>query len=175
MTWRSGSSSRQAYLDQVRKRLAEAANPELGDKADVEIIRDIEPAAHPVDGEELFHKLVEELTGLVIFDKDDTERPAGAIATALWVISTHCYEPFPAARDPPTISSITRPRLMISAGTIRSGKTRLLETTACLGRRVLRASSLSSAAVVPGLRAIPSPGDARRGRSRPPGTRTATP
>ena len=34
---------------------------------------------------------------------------------------------------------------MISAGTIRSGKTRLLETTACLGRRVLRASNLSSA------------------------------
>ena len=33
------------YLDQVRKRLAEAANPELGDKAGVEIIRDIEPAA----------------------------------------------------------------------------------------------------------------------------------
>ena len=133
------------YLDQVRKRLAEAANPELGDKAGVEIIRDIEPAAYPVDGEELFNKLVEELTGLVVFDKEDAERPSGAIATALWVISTHCYEPFPPRGEPPTISSTTRPRLMISAGTIRSGKTRLLETTACLGRRVLRASSLSSA------------------------------
>ena len=97
------------YLDQVRKRLAEAANPELGDKAGVEIIRDIEPAAHPVDGEELFRKLVAELTGLVVFDKDDTELPSGAIATALWVISTHYYEPFPAAASRSTISSTTRP------------------------------------------------------------------
>ena len=85
------------YLDQVRKRLAEAAHPELGDKAGVEIIRDIEPAAHTVDGVALFDKLVEEFTALVIFDKEDAERPAGAIATTLWVISTHCYEPFPAA------------------------------------------------------------------------------
>ena len=97
------------YLDQVRKRLAEAAHPELDDKAGKEIIRDIEPAAHPVDGEELFNKIVAELTSLVVFDKEDTDLPSGAIATALWVISTHYYEPFPAAREPPTISSITRP------------------------------------------------------------------
>ena len=134
----------QAYLDQVRKRLAKAAHPELDDKAVKEIIRDIEPAAHPVDGVEMFNKLVEELTGLVIFDKEDAERPAGAVATALWVISTHCYEPFPPRATPDDFFDHA-PRLMISAGTIRSGKTRLLETTACLGRRVLRASSLSSA------------------------------
>jgi hypothetical protein len=132
------------YLDQVRKRLAKAANPELGDEAAVEIIRDIEPAAHPVDGAELFNKLLNELTALVIFDKEDAERPAGAFATALWVISTHCYEPFPPRGDPDDFFDHA-PRLMISAGTIRSGKTRLLETAACLGRRVLRASSLSSA------------------------------
>ena len=110
----------------------------------MEIIRDIEPAAYPVDGVELFNKLVEELTALVIFDKEDAERPAGAVATALWVISTHCYEPFPPRADPDDFFDHA-PRLMISAGAIRSGKTRLLETTACLGRRVLRASSLSSA------------------------------
>jgi hypothetical protein len=132
------------YLDQVRKRLAEAANPEPGDEVGVEIIRDIEPAAHPVDGVELFNKLVEELTALVMFDKEDAERPAGAVAIALWIISTHCYEPFPPRGDSDDFFDHA-PRLMISAGTIRSGKTRLLETTACLGRRVLRASSLSSA------------------------------
>src|SRR5262245_6805891 len=133
------------YLDQVRKRLAEAANPELGDKAGVEIIRDIEPAAYPVEGEELFRKIVAELTSLVVFDKDDTDLPSGATATALWIMSTHYYEPFPAQGEPPDDPFDHATRLMISAGTIRSGKTRLLETTACLGRRVLRASNLSSA------------------------------
>ena len=133
------------YLDQVRKRLSEAANPELGDKAGLEIIRDIEPAAYPVDGQKLFAKIVAELTSLVVFDKDDTDLPSGAIATALWIMSTHYYEPFPAQGEPPDDPFDHATRLMISAGTIRSGKTRLLETTACLGRRVLRASNLSSA------------------------------
>ena len=86
-----------------------------------------------------------ELTSLVVFDKDDAELPSGAIATALWVISTHYYEPFPARGDPLDDLFDHATRLMISAGTIRSGKTRLLETIACLGRRVLRASNLSSA------------------------------
>ena len=133
------------YLDQVRKRLAEAANPELGDKAGVEIIRDIKPAAYPVEGEELFRKIVAELTRLVVFDKDDTDLPSGAIATALWIVSTHYYEPFPEHGDPIDDPFDHATRLMISAGAIRSGKTRLLETTACLARRVLRASNLSSA------------------------------
>src|SRR5262245_35058691 len=133
------------YLDQARKRLAEVANPELGDKAGVEIIRDIEPAAYPIQGEELFYKIVAELTSLVVFDKDDTDLPSGAIATALWIMSTHYYEPFPAQGEPPDDPFDHATRLMISAGTIRSGKTRLLETTACLGRRVLRGSNLSAA------------------------------
>ena len=45
----------------------------------MEIIRDIEPTAYPVDGEELFNKIVKELIGLVVFDKDDTVLPAGAV------------------------------------------------------------------------------------------------
>ena len=135
----------QAYLDQVRERLAKAAHPEPDDKANKEIIRDIEPAAHPVDGEEIFYKLTKELIGLVVFDKDDTVLPSGAIATALWVISTHYYELFPDRGEPLDDIFDHATRLMISAGTIRSGKTRLLETVACFGRRVLRASNLSSA------------------------------
>ena len=108
-------------------------------------IRDIEPAAYPVEGEELFRKIVAELTSLLVFDKDETDLPSGAIATALWIMSTHYYEPFPAEGDPPRRSVRHHPtRLMISAGTIRSGKTRLLDTTACLGRRVLRASNVWS-------------------------------
>jgi hypothetical protein len=132
------------YLDQMRKRLAEAANPELGDRAGVEIIRDIEPATYPVEGEELFRKIVAELTSLVVFDKDDTDMPSGAIASALWIMSTHYYEPFPPQGEPDDPFDHAT-RLMISAGTIRSGKTRVLETAACLCRRVLRASNLSSA------------------------------
>ena len=135
----------QAYLDQVRERLAKAAQPEPDDKANEDIIRDIEPAAHPVDGEEIFYKLTEELIGLVVFDKDDTVLPSGAIATALWVISTHYYELFPDRGEPLDDIFDHATRLMISAGTIRSGKTRLLETVACFGRRVLRASNLSAA------------------------------
>jgi hypothetical protein len=132
------------YLDQVRKRLDKAANPELGDKAGVEIIRDIEPAAHSVEGKELFRKIVAELTSLVVFDRDDSDLPSGAIATTLWIMSTHYYEPFPAEGDASDDPFDHATRLMISAGTIRSGKTRLLETTACLGRRVLRASNMSA-------------------------------
>ena len=52
---------------------------------------------------------MEELTSLVVFDKDDTDLPSGAIATALWVISTHYYEPFPAEGEPLDDSSTTRP------------------------------------------------------------------
>ena len=110
-----------------------------------EIITDIEPAAHPVDGEEIFGKLMAEFTSLVVFDRDDGKQPAGAVASSLWVMSTHCYERFPARGDPLDDVFDHATRLMISAGTIRSGKTRLLDTIACLGRRVLRASSLSSA------------------------------
>ena len=135
----------QAYLDQVRKRLAIAAHPELEDMVGKEIITDIEPAAHPVDGEEIFGKLMAEFTSLVVFDRDDGTQPAGAVASSLWVISTHCYERFPARGDPLDDVFDHATRLMISAGTIRSGKTRLLDTIACLGRRVLRASSLSAA------------------------------
>ena len=98
-------------LDQVRRRLADAANPELGYKPGVEIIRDIDPAAYPVEGEELFRKIVAELTSLVVFDKDDTDLPSGAISTALWIMSTHYYEPFPAEETTrlDDIRSITPP------------------------------------------------------------------
>ena len=135
----------QAYLNQVRERLAKSAQRGPDNKVNEEIIRDIEPAAHPVDGEEIFYKLTKELIDLVIFDKDDTVLPSGAIATALWVISTHYYELFPDPGEPLDDIFDHATRLMISAGTIRSGKTRLLETVACFGRRVLRASNLSAA------------------------------
>jgi hypothetical protein len=135
----------QAYLDQIRERLAPAARPELDEQAAAEVIRDIDPATYPVEGQKLFAKIVAELTSLVVFDKVDTDLPSGAIATALWIMSTHYYEPFPAQGDPLDDPFDHATRLMISAGTIRSGKTRLLETTACLGRRVLRASNMSAA------------------------------
>ena len=75
----------------------------------------------------------------------EDEIPSGAIAVALWVFMTHSFEPFPPRGEPTDDLFDHAARLMISAGTIRSGKTRLLETTACLGRRVLRASNLSAA------------------------------
>ena len=156
------------YLDQVRKRLAEAANPELGDKAGVEIIRDIEPAAYPVEGEELFRKIVAELTSLVVFDKDDTDLPSGAIATALWIMSTHYYEPFPAQGEPPDDPFDHATRLMISAGTIRSGKTRLLETVGLPRPAGLAGQQPVVGRHVPGVRALPSDHNARRGRPGPP-------
>ena len=133
-------------LDEMRVRLARLYDP--GFEADSEdLVPDIEPAAHPVDSEELFDKLVGELTDLVVFDKTDNTVPAGAVASALWVITTHTFEKFPKRGEPLDDIFDHAPRLMISAGTIRSGKTRLLDTVACLGRRVLRASSLSASAL----------------------------
>ena len=165
----------QAYLDQVRKRLAKAAHPELDDKVGKEIIRDIEPAAHPVDGEEIFRKLMAELTGLVVFDKDDAELPSGAIATALWVMSTHYYEPFPARGDPLDDFFDHATRLMISAGTIRSGKTRLLETIGLPRPAGPARQQPVGGGHVPGLRAIPSDWSCSTRSTRPACMRTATP
>ena len=165
----------QAYLDQVRKRLAEAAHPELDDKVGEEIIRDIEPAAHPVDGEELFGKIVAELTSLVVFDKDDAELPSGAVATALWVISTHYYELFPARGEPLDDVFDHATRLMISAGTIRSGKTRLLETIGLPRPARPAGQQPVVGGHVPGLRALPSDWSCSTRSTRPACTRTATP
>lgn len=79
---------------------------------------------------ELFHELCDQIGRFIVFPEEDA---AGALATAaLWIMLTYCY---------PAWSAV--PYLHV-AGTLASGKSRLLDVLSRLVRRPIMASSMTA-------------------------------
>ncbi len=95
-----------------------------------EVVSEVEPAAEAVNGAQLLNTISRELSRYVIL-------PLGsAVAIALWVMLTYCYDAF---RVLPLLAALSPEK--------RCGKTTLLEVLLALVYKGLAASNISSAAV----------------------------
>lgn len=89
---------------------------------------DPEPSEYPVDGDDLFDRIVREIRRYMVMP------PHSAEATALWVAHAHVFQLWQQT-----------PRLSISAPTMGSGKSTLLDVISCLVPRALKTENLSTA------------------------------
>jgi|TARA_B100000315_G_C14532655_1_gene566989 putative DNA primase/helicase len=111
------------YLD----RRVTAARPRDDDNDDLELF-DPELWDDPVAGDDLLDRIVAEIKRYVVVPE------AVAEAAALWAVHTHCFDYW----------QVT-PRFAISAPTMESGKSIMLDVMACLVPRALEADNLSTA------------------------------
>jgi putative DNA primase/helicase len=102
-----------------------------------EPLTDIEPAALPVLGEELYRDLIATIQRFIYLSD------AAAAAVTLWVINAHLF----AALGPDKYPFNYLPILAVTSPTRRCGKSRLLELLGRLCPRPLRSSNASPAAL----------------------------
>lgn len=117
------------FLQDQIKKLASAERETSGQGQPISFT-DIAPWDDPVDGAALLDEIVSEIRRYVMLPE------ASAIAVALWVIHTYCYDDFEHS-----------PRLVITSPEKQCGKTTLLDVLEALVARPLGTSNITVAAM----------------------------